>query len=490
MQVSPPRTIMGSQFTPKLQSYNINQISTQGALLQRPAAEFLLTSSRNHVLGVPTGSAYDYVVSGDPRGTFEILPNSTASEQTIYGVWGDDVYRHTYVLTSIVYEKLTMPAVLGGTGRISSANGNGVVAFCGGGKCFYITDADIDTPVEITDVDLPDCVSVSWVDGRFVWTPTDGSPLIYSDVNDVTSYDALSFFDAETLTDLNAWTVNLNNDLFVLGTDSIERFRNIGSAEAPFLRVNNSIISVGYVAGAVESKDSFLFLGKDKGGGYAFFMYSSGRADKISSSKVTEDLNLNYTIEELLAVHGQRFNWGGVDCYVWTMSDKDYLFNVETGWSYVAAGTTFGSGLWGYGGAIKWRDVWYAQGARGFYELTIGDQDTVRFADDSLESVDPTATPFIRGFQLSVREPTESVFTPSKVDVGIEHTTTDSTLNLSVSHDGSTWSTNFPQTTGTSTENKLVFNPMGGLGLYDGYLGVRVSSTDNVALSIENLNIT
>ena len=495
MQVSPPTTIMGSEFTPKLQSYNINQISTQGALLQRPACEVLFRSlSEGANTTVTTVIDYSGVTA---RGLihFQNPINPNATNEWLFAVWGTTIYK--LGLDGNGNPEYINLGTIDGTERISYAVGYNGIALCGGESCYFISKDTLTlTDLSAADADLPDSIDVSRVDGRFVWTPTTGGVLVYSEVNDAGNIDALSFFDAETLPDGNKATVNINNDLFVLGSESIERFRNVGTSAAPFLRVNNSIISVGYVGGLIETKDSFGFLGKDKDGGFAFFVYSSGGVQKISSDKVTEDLNLNYSLTDLETCHGQRFNWGGVDCYVFTLSDKDYLFNVETGWSYISSGTDFSSGLWGYSSAKKINysfaisDGWYLQGEDGIYALTTGNNDITRGGDTNTDANNFSDDSFIRGFQLSIREPSETVFTPSKVDVGIEHTTTDSTVNLSVSHDGSTWSTNFPQTTGTSTENKLVFAPMGGLGLYDGYVGIRVSSISNIAFSVENMNIT
>ena len=481
---------MGSQFTPKLQSYNINQISTQGALLQRAAAEFGEFSGSILAGGTNSGAGFDYSADGAPRGSFLSKSFYAGVSEKNYFVWGDRLYILTYQISTATlssYNPITAFDI-DGTGRISAAEGYNGTAFCGGGQCYFLDTSSQLT--ELTDVDLPDCVDVTRVDGRFVWTPSDGSPLIYSEINDAGNIDSLAFFDAETLPDVNKATVNLNNDLFALGAESIERFRNVGTSSAPFLRVNNSIISVGYVSGIIEAKDSFGFLGRDKGGGFAFFVYTSGGVQKISSDKVTEDLNTNYTITELDAVHGQRFNWGGIDCFVWTMADKDYLFNVDTGWSYITSGTTFSSGLWGFSGATNIGADWYTQGVDGIYKLTSGDNDIGRGGDTNTDPDNFTDDSFIRGFQLSIREPSDTVFQVSRIDVGIEHTTTDSTVNLSVSRDGSTWSTNYPQTSGTATTNKLVFNGVGGLGRYDGYAGIRISSTDNVAFSVENMNIT
>lgn len=478
IQIPIPRTITGSQFTPKLQSYNINQISTQGAHLQRPACE---------IYDMSIGSTSDYDYTGEARaGMFRFIELDDADEKLMY-VYGNEVY----LLNSgtPLSQAAHFATKLNGGLQASFAMGYNGVAMCAGGEAAFYSWSASDITA-LTDPDLPDVKDVTWIDGRFVWTPTNGDPLIYSEVNDAGNIDALSFFDAEASPDFNLATVNIQNDLFVLGSNSIERFRHIGTPEAPFLRVNNSIISVGYVGGLVESKDSFLFLGRDKDGGYAFFTYTSGQVIKVSSAAVTEDLNLNYTDTELEACTGQRFNWGGHDCYVFTLSDKDYLFNVETGWSYIMSGTSFGSGLWGFGSAQRYLGTWYVQADDGLYALTTGDNDIGRGGDNNNDPENFTTDSFIRGVQIAIVEPLESVFVPSSIEVAMEMTTTDSDVDLSVSDDGITWSSNITEATGTETTNRLIFQDLGGLGSYDAYMGVRISSTSNVSFNINKLVMT
>jgi hypothetical protein len=159
------------------------------------------------------------------------------------------------------------------------------------GVANYILNPVNDTLTEIADPDLPACRSVVYIDGRFVWVTADGESIFYSDVNNASSVQALSFFDAESRPDKNVEAVVLGNDLYILGETSIERFRTTGNSTAPFQRVNNSVISIGYLGGLVDLGDSVMFIGQYKGGTVEIYELSGSQILQRASGIVSEVLN-------------------------------------------------------------------------------------------------------------------------------------------------------------------------------------------------------
>src|SRR5690349_16038051 len=237
MMIPLPKTIRGCKVLPKQQEYLLNLINIGDKLVSRPAITQVTEKA------------------GEPRGLFVF-------KGILYGIWGDKLYRDV---------ALNEVGAVGGAGLARQAGGfnHAVIVTGTAGANYTLLDSAL-TP--IADPDLPACVDVTAIDGRFLFTPENGDPIIYSDVGDGGVIGPLSFFDAESLTDGNKLVENIKNDIFVGGEAPFERFRNNGPTTNPFLRVPNAMVSVGYVGGKVATKDSMIFLGKDKDAGYAFYL--------------------------------------------------------------------------------------------------------------------------------------------------------------------------------------------------------------------------
>lgn len=217
----------------------------------------------------------------------------SANGERMYAVVGNKIFR-------------VLPAVDGGTWTeislgVDSMDGDEVynvsyavgftgIAICTGVTNFFL-DTSADTIAKITDPDLPPCISVSYIDGRFVWVATAGDLVFYSEVNDATDVSPLSFFDAESRPDINVKSAVIGNDLYIFASESVERFRNVGPATAPFVRVSNSILSVGYIGGLIELTDSVVFIGRRRGFGYGIFRLTGSTLTEISTPTVNEMLN-------------------------------------------------------------------------------------------------------------------------------------------------------------------------------------------------------
>jgi hypothetical protein len=180
-------------------------------------------------------------------------------------------------------------------------------------------------------------VDVAVINQRFVFVPSDGGPLFYTDVNLPEIIPAANFFDAELLPDINTGTINLKNDLYAGGSDSFEVFRDKGDTDSPFLRVDGAPLETGYISAKARYGGTFVFLGKDRGGSFAFHIMGSGVAPKISNPAIDEILNREYTQIELQQCLPQRFTWKGVDMVAFRLARHSLLF-YGTGWSYIQTG--------------------------------------------------------------------------------------------------------------------------------------------------------
>lgn len=440
-----PETIRGSKVVPKQGEYLVNLMNLGGYLVSRPAF------------------ALERAISGSPRGMWE---------------FNGKLY---YVKGTTLYEGLGGSVVgsIAGTLPVNIAIGFTQCAIASGAGNYVLSTSG--TLTQVTDPDLPPCVDVTRINGRFVWVPTDGGVLRYSDVNDASVIDTLSFFDAETRADQNIGVVTVKNDLIVFGEQSTERFRDIGPAESPFIRVNNAIVDVGQVGGKVKTKDSVVFVGRDANNGYAFFLFSGGSAQIISPTPVNEALNLDYTPAELAAITVQRFHWRGADCYVFRAHDKAWLFQGGK-WSYVDSGIDHPHyiGAFDQDHATLFNGEWYLLDNAGLVKMTTGNSD---YSGD-----------FSRRVRTFMRLPDETTLPVNYFELVASQGLSGSggTVGFSVSKNGQTWS-NFDYRDLGDVGNysrRVKYQRVGGLGRFDGYMGITVQSTSDVEFAVDNMTVT
>lgn len=445
IQAPLPRGIKGSKVFPKQTEYLVNLIPAEWGLMSRPALTLVAE------------------IIGQPRGLF-------VYSNTLYSVFGSSLYSGT-----------TGPIAIGsiaGSADIRVARGATQAAIATGSTAYTLTtDGAL---AAITDPDLPACKDVTRIRGRFVWVPTDGESLIFSEVDQAGVLGPASRFDAESYPDLNVAVENVKNDLLALNEESVEPFRDVGPEDFPFVPVSNAVLSVGYVGGKILTKDSIIFLGKDKDNGYAFYLIADGLPQIISNATINESLNQDYSRDELASVRAQRFNWRGVDCYVFSFYDKTLIY-ANGNWNYLDQGiiapTRFGT--FDYYHAVLLGSTWYLQAADGIYKLTDAHADT--------------KGDFARQFTTFARSKLKGRMTVSYVELeNLQGTTsTPGSIGLSLSPDNRKWSSPLYRNLseiGRYTD-RLRWYSAGGLGMYEGMIALNVYTTDPIEFSAENMMI-
>ncbi len=218
--------------------------------------------------------------------------------------------------------------ITGNANIVTAVGFNTAVILVPGGAIYTLDNAD--TVVLISgNANFVPSDSVAHIDGRFVYIPTDGDPAYFSDVGAAGTVQGVSFFDAEELPDKNEVTFNLNNTLYIGGTDSFELFRDTGASPNPFQRLTGARISAGFIGGLIEYNRTFFFIGRLKGQGFGIFAIGQGEAPKISNTTI--DLLLaGYTEAELARAVGSRFVWRGYDIVTFTLARDSFgFFNGE-----------------------------------------------------------------------------------------------------------------------------------------------------------------
>ncbi len=344
---------------------------------------------------------------------------------------------------------------------------------------------DNTTLAEITDPQFQASNDVTYINGRWVFVPSNGNPAFFTDALDPFTIDG--FFDAETQPDKNVAVVNFKNRLYIIGEETIEVFRDTGQASPVFQRIDGASIWTGIVEGHTFWGSSFVFLGKDKDENFGMFQVGSGDAPRISNPAVDELLNDEYTVEELQTCVAQRYQWKGQDVAVFRLPRHTIKFN-GIGWWFASSIATFNEQQITGNDFKTWR-VNYITHCYG--EYYVGDTDT-----NDIGVLDDIATDYGEdiesGFDTFVRAERGAYFTLASLELdGLTgQASPERTIGLSMSEDGLTYGDFFYIGMGEigDYQRRMCWELPGGLGGYESFAGVRIRTTAPVKIAGEGLN--
>ncbi|MEH6525916.1 MAG: packaged DNA stabilization protein [Sneathiella sp.] len=321
------------------------------------------------------------------------------------------------------------------------------------------------------------CVDVTVINHRHVWIPANGDPAFYSDVGDASSIQAESFFDAEELPDANRAAWNLRNTLGIGGSNSIEFFRDTGAATAPFRRVSGARVLAGVIGGHIEYEDTIAFVGRKKDQGPGIYSLSGGGAPlKLSNEAVDEILN-QYSEAELADTIANRM----VDRYghdILTMTFKRHSLGFFKGaWFEMDSRVGDIQKPWA-GGFIRQIEGTYYSSYRGsFGKLSAVNTD---FGERMLRVID-------MGFEKEMLD----YFTCHSIELGIGQggNSVAGSVALMMSRDNVNYGQPFFNSLGALGEYaaRLRWKYPGGLGRYNGFMGMRLYCTEDINFSCSYL---
>lgn len=321
-------------------------------------------------------------------------------------------------------------------------------------------------------------VEITAINQRFVYVPTDGGPLFYTDVNVPETIPAANFFDAELLPDENRGVINLRNDLYVGGDDTFEVFRDQGTTDNPFQRIDRAAIETGYITAKAVYKDTFVFLGKDREGAFAFHIMGAGDAPKISNPAIESILNEEYTPTELVDCTSKRFTWKGIDMVSFRLARHDFLF-FGSGWSFMQ------SGIDGLGVVQTW-DI-------KFMSFSYGKYITGNAGDASIGKLSLANTEFgnkiERGFDTFIKAQPDTYFSINEIFLKCITGTAlvEGTISLQVSKDSLTFGPQVPRGLAAEGKTQQQMAWRGGAGVFESFAGLRFRTTADVNFSTEGL---
>lgn len=341
---------------------------------------------------------------------------------------------------------------------------------------------------EITDPDFIASNDVTYINGKWVFIPSDGGPAFVSTPLDPTSIPALGFFDAETQPDKNIGVVNLRNRLYIMGEETIEVFRDTGIGDQPFVRIEGASIWAGLVGGKAFYGNTVIFLGKDKDQNFGAFILGSGDAPRVSNDAIDELLNEEYTVAELETCIVQRFEWKGVDYAIFKLPRHTLYFNGQAWAFFNSIATSNEKQLLGQ--EFK---TWRAQYITHCYgEYFVGDQETASIGN--LTDTDSDYGDDIdKIIQTFARDQRGTYFTAKLLEMdGVTgQLTPEQSISLSTSRDGIQFGPRYFIDFGNlgNRTRRMMWQLPGGLGDYESFMGIRLQTTAPIEIASENLTL-
>lgn len=242
-------------------------------------------------------------------------------DDLLYAVVGNTVYEITTAGVASSLGILTTSS-----GHISMAdNGTQLIIVDGTNNGHIVTASTLS---DITDGDFPAATSVVFHDGYFIVSEAASGRIWVSKLYDGTSWNGLDFATAEANSDDLVGLGTTQQNIWLLGAQSVEIYYASGNPDFPFDRVPGAIIDLGCasIASIVEIQGHIYWL-SDKGTivrneGYSYQKISNEFIEYQMStySVVSDATSYTYTLE-------------GITFYVITFptADKTWVINLSTG---------------------------------------------------------------------------------------------------------------------------------------------------------------
>ena len=225
---------------------------------------------------------------------------------------------------------ITTLGTLANDGPVSMADdGTHLFIACNGPSFIY--NASTDAFGEITDVDFPGALTVSYLGGYFVFIEPDSQRVWVTELLDPTSIDPLDFASAEGSPDGLVSSITDHSEVWLFGTNSVEVWYNSGAADFPLQRIQGAYNEIGCAATySVAKLDNGLFwLGADARGRGIVYRANGYTGQRISTHAVEWQIQQYGDISDAIAYTYQQ---DGHAFYVLTFptADRTWVYDVAT----------------------------------------------------------------------------------------------------------------------------------------------------------------
>lgn len=259
---------------------------------------------------------------------------ATVGAGPVRGMWV--LNGHLYVVSRNILYKVdnsytvtTIGSVSGTSGPVSMAdNGTQLFIACNGPG--YIYNSSTNSLARITDPDFPGAVSVSYLDGYFVFNEPHSQRIWVTSLLDGLSVDPLDFASAEGSPDGVVGIIVDHREVWVFGTNSVEVWYNSGNADFPLSRIQGAFNEIGCAAPySIAKMDNGLFwLGKDARGQGIVYRANGYTGQRITTHAVEWQIQQYADLSDAI---GYTYQQDGHSFYVLVFP------SARTTWVYDAA---------------------------------------------------------------------------------------------------------------------------------------------------------
>ena len=131
--------------------------------------------------------------------------------------------------------------------------------------------------------------SVTYLDGRFIFSEVGTGRFHWSELNDASDVRAMSFATQERAPDYLLGVHAFGGDLWLFGQRTIEIWASVGSADAPFQRQSGAVIEIGTLANrtVAAADNSLCWVGDD----LIVYRSNGSQPARISTAAIEQELN-------------------------------------------------------------------------------------------------------------------------------------------------------------------------------------------------------
>jgi hypothetical protein len=243
----------------------------------------------------------------------------------LYVVSGGQLYK-----VDSSYNATLIGNVSGNSGPVSMAdNGTQLFVACNGPSFIYNSQTNVFA--QITDGDFPGAVTVSYLDGYFVFNEPDSQKIWVTALLDGTSVDPLDFASAEGSPDGVVGIIADHREIWVFGTNSVEVWYNSGNADFPLSRIQGAFNELGCAAPySIAKMDNGLFwLGKDARGQGIVYRANGYTGQRISTHAVEWQIQQYANMSDAI---GYTYQQDGHSFYVliFPQANRTWVYDVAT----------------------------------------------------------------------------------------------------------------------------------------------------------------
>jgi len=285
----------------------------------------------------------------EAKGRAEIAAMIRAPGLATFGTAGDTGYRGGTVVNGSPYVVFgnalysvasdgthTSEGTITGTDRCQFADNGDYLVIQADSKAWYYR-ISTDTFAEITDSDLGTPIGVAFLDGYWIFPQEDSQQNVFNEtVNDPTSLVSTDVFSKESDGSNMVRAFVNHRDLFLLGQDNTEVWRNVGDIDVPFARQDGAEIERGCLAkqSCAEMDNTFFFLGDDR----VVYRMNGYTPQRVSTHGV-ETWLASLSLAEAEAAYGFTYTYRGHYFYVLQAGSETWAYDAS-------ASAQMGQSLW------------------------------------------------------------------------------------------------------------------------------------------------